>query len=151
MASASPAAARAVLSLYRAYRASKETADDLSSRIAERDEGPVSMTQLPSEEVSDLIQRHSNHFPSLEAGAEELARTGKVVSEEIYPGLVRFLDKELGITVEIARSGKGRETLRRFDPERKLFFTLSELTADRAAARSSSLTRLACWTQRAAT
>jgi predicted transcriptional regulator/transcriptional regulator with XRE-family HTH domain len=131
MASASPAAARAVLSLYRAYRASKETADDLSSRIAERDEGPVSMTQLPSEEVSDLIQRHSNHFPSLEAGAEELARTGKVVSEEIYPGLVRFLDKELGITVEIARSGKGRETLRRFDPERKLL-TLSELLPTRS-------------------
>ncbi len=130
MAATSPAAARAVLSLYRAYRGAKETADDLSSRIAERDEGAVT-TQLPSEEVSDFIQQHSNHFPSLESGAEELIARGKLNTDEIYPGLVRLLDKELGISVEIARSGKGRETLRRFDPDAKVV-TLSELLPTRS-------------------
>ncbi len=131
MATSSPAAAHGVISLYRAYRAAKATADDLSSRIAEGDEGAVSPSQLPSEEVSDFIQRHSNHFPSLETGAEELAARGKLQTEEIYPGLVRHLERELGISVQIARTGKGRETLRRFDPEHKVL-TLSELLPTRS-------------------
>jgi predicted transcriptional regulator/transcriptional regulator with XRE-family HTH domain len=131
MASSSPAAARAVLSLYRAYRTTKGTADDLSARIAERDDGPVTPTQLPSEEVSDLMQRHSNYFPSLEAGAEELARAAKLPPDDIYPSLVRFLAQEVGISVEIARTGTGRATLRRFDPERNLL-TLSELLPTRS-------------------
>lgn len=44
---------------------------------------------------------------------------------------MRLLDKELGISVEIARSGKGRETLRRFDPDAKVV-TLSELLPTRS-------------------
>ena len=49
MASASPAAARAVIALYRSYRAAKGSADDLSSRIAERDDlSNVSTTAIPS-------------------------------------------------------------------------------------------------------
>ena len=132
MAAASPAAARAVISLYRAYRSAKGSADDLSSRIAERDElQTVSSTHLPSEEVSDLIQRNHNHFPALEAGAEELLARGKVSTDEIYQGLKRFLEKELGVSVHMARTEKGRETLRKYDPDKKEL-TLSELLPTRS-------------------
>src|SRR6187402_924439 len=53
MAAASPGAARAVLSLYRAYQAARASADDLSSRLTDGEEmGGVdpARTHLPSEE-----------------------------------------------------------------------------------------------------
>ncbi len=132
MASASPAAARGVIALYRAYRAAKGSADDLSSRIAERDDlTNVSTTAVPSEEVSDLIQRNQNHFPSLETGAEDLLAHGKVSTDEIYQGLKRFLEKELGVSVLIARTEIARETLRKYDPDKKEL-TLSELLPTRS-------------------
>ncbi len=130
MAAASPAAARAVISLYRAYRSAKGSADDLSSRIAERDELQTVST-IPSEEVSDLIQRNENHFPALEAGAEELLSRGKLTNDEIYQGLKRFLETDLRVSVHIDRTEKGRETLRKYEPEKKEL-TLSELLPTRS-------------------
>ncbi len=142
MASASPAAARAVIALYRAYRAATGSADDLSSRIAERDDlANVSIAEgdregrstsaVPSEEVSDLIQRNQNHFPSLEAGAEELLARGKLNTDDLYQGLKRFLEKDLGVSVQIARTEIARETLRKYDPDKKEL-TLSELLPTRS-------------------
>src|SRR6478609_5413630 len=61
MAVASPGAARAVLSLYRAYRAARSATDDLSSRLSDGEELASPNAHLPSEEVTDLVQRWSNH------------------------------------------------------------------------------------------
>ena len=62
LASHNPNVARAVVSLYQGYQAAKETmvaqlegSDDLTG---------LDRSRLPSEEVSDLIQRHLNHFPA---------------------------------------------------------------------------------------
>src|SRR3954447_12907659 len=121
MATASPVAARAVLSLYRAYQAARSSADDLSSRLTDGEEMTgVDRSHLPSEEVGDMVQRHSNHFPELEAAAEELAVRAKLTSEDLYPSLVRYVEKELGIQVQIGRWGSERGVLRRYDPERKV-------------------------------
>ena len=132
MAAASPVAARAVLSLYRAYQAARSSADDLSSRLTDGEEMTgVDRSHLPSEEVGDMVQRHSNHFPELEAAAEELAEKAKLTSDDLYPGLVRYMEQQLGIQVQIARWGSERGVLRRFDPERKLL-VLSELLPTRS-------------------
>jgi len=132
MTTSSPPAARAVLSLYRAYQASRTGADELSSRLTEGEGlGNAERSYVPSEEVSDLIQRHNNHFPELEAGAEELLRRAKLQTDDLYPGLIRHLEKEHGITVQIARTEAERGTLRRYDPDRKLL-TLSELLPTRS-------------------
>jgi predicted transcriptional regulator/transcriptional regulator with XRE-family HTH domain len=137
MAVASPTAARAVLSLYRAYQTSRAAADSLSSRLSDGDElAGVDATlpdrsHLPSEEVSDLLQRQSNHFADLETGAEELAARAKLTTDDLYPGLIRYLEKQLGIQVQIARWGSERGVLRRFDPEKKLL-VLSELLPTRS-------------------
>jgi len=132
MASASPAGARAVLSLYRAYQAARASADDLSSRLTDGEEmAGVDRSHLPSEEVSDLIQRHSNHFPEIEAAAEELARRAELTTDDLYPGLVRTMERELGVQVQIARWGSERGILRRFDPDRKVLY-LSELLPTRS-------------------
>jgi len=138
MAVASPAAARAVISLYHAYQSARATADNLSSRLTDGEElAPIdgvaqqTLSHIPSEEVSDLVQRHSNHFPELEAGAEELWARGKLQPDDLYPGLVRFLEREHGIHVQIARWGSERGVLRRFDPDKKVL-ALSELLPTRS-------------------
>jgi predicted transcriptional regulator len=132
MATASPVAARAVLSLYRAYQAARSSADDLSSRLTDGEEMTgVSRSHLPSEEVGDMIQRHSNHFPELEHAAEELAAKAQLTTDDLYAGLVRFAEKHLGLQVQIARWGSERGVLRRFDPERKVL-VLSELLPTRS-------------------
>lgn len=131
MATASPSAARAVLSLYHAYRAARANADELSSRLSDGEELAKPGSHLPSEEVTDLIQRASNHFPELEAGAEELATRAKLSPDDLYSGLVRYLDEQLGMHVHIARWGAERGVLRRFDPHRNVL-VLSELLPTRS-------------------
>jgi hypothetical protein len=131
MAVASPSAARAVLSLYRAYRAARSTTDELSSRLSDGEELASPAAHLPSEEVTDLVQRCSNHFPDLEGAAEALAAGAKLTSDELYPGLVRYMERELGIQVQVARWGSERGVLRRMDPDRKVLL-LSELLPTRS-------------------
>jgi predicted transcriptional regulator/DNA-binding XRE family transcriptional regulator len=136
LAAASPEAARAVLGLYRAYQATRATADDLSSRLRDGEalagpEGARAQSHVPSEEVSDFLQRASNHFPALEAAAEELAARAKLTADDLTSGLIRFFDRELGVSVQIAHWEALRGVLRRYDPERKTL-TLSELLPTRS-------------------
>jgi predicted transcriptional regulator/transcriptional regulator with XRE-family HTH domain len=136
MAAASPVAARAVLSLYRGYQAARATADELGSKIAGGEEmaGLDHQTRphLPSEEVSDLVQLHSNHLSELESAAEELGERANLTNEDLYPGLIRYLERHHGISVQIARRNEGtRGVLRRFDPEKKVL-ALSELLPTRS-------------------
>jgi predicted transcriptional regulator len=136
LAGASPEAARAVLGLYRAYQAVRATADDLSSRLRDGEalagtDGARGVSHVPSEEVSDYLQRHWNHFPELETAAEELAARAKLTSDDLYSGMIRYLERELGVSVQIARWDAMRGVLRRFDPERKTL-TLSELLPTRS-------------------
>jgi predicted transcriptional regulator/DNA-binding XRE family transcriptional regulator len=138
LAQQSPTTARAVLKLYRAYQGARAARDQLSSRVFEGDE-PAEPSNLPSEEVSDLIQRTNNHFPALEAAAEELWRKAKLNHDDLFAGLVRHLDKQLHVTVRIARAD--RDTLRRYDPERQLL-TLSEMLPTRS--RKAQLAHQLC-------
>lgn len=132
VATASPAAGRAVLSLYRAFQAARESAESLSSRVSEGEEATgVDRSNIPSEEVSDLLQSHMNHFPDLETGAEALWSKAKLELDELSTGLVRYLEKQLGVQVRIARGEVERGTLRRYDGARKIL-TLSELLPTRS-------------------
>jgi predicted transcriptional regulator/transcriptional regulator with XRE-family HTH domain len=136
LAAASPEAARAVLGLYRAYQAARETADDLSSRLSDGEsllgaDGAHASSHIPSEEVSDYLQRTGNHFPALETAAEELAARAKLTSDDLYAGLIRHLERQLGVSVQIAHWEQLRGVLRRFDPERKTLI-LSELLPTRS-------------------
>src|SRR5678815_658958 len=79
VAQASPQAARAVLALYRAYTGARESVESLSSKLTEGEEvAGIAVSALPSEQVSDFIQRRMNHFPELEEGAEALWRSAKL-------------------------------------------------------------------------
>lgn len=125
LASSSPTAARAVLSLYQAYRAAREASDTLAATLSDGDLDGVDSSHLPTEEVSDLVQRHMNHFPELEAGSEALWREARLDPDYLYTSLVRFLG-QLGVAVRIVHTADARGAMRRYDPEAKVLH-LSEL------------------------
>src|SRR5215467_10325124 len=136
LATASPEAARAVLGLYRAYQATRATADDLSSRLRDGEalsgpDGARASSPVPSEEVSDYLQRAGNYFPELEAGAEDLAARARLTGDDLYAGLIRHVDQHIGVSVQIGHWEGMRGVLRRHDPDRKTL-TLSELLPTRS-------------------
>jgi len=117
---ASPAIARSVVTLYRAFRSARESADSLASQVYDTQQVPqTTRSQLPSEEVSDFIQSHRNHFPELEEVAAELWREAALESDELYHGLVRHVNHTLGMQLEVTRLGGPGGALRHFDPERR--------------------------------
>ncbi|HEX7837672.1 MAG TPA: short-chain fatty acyl-CoA regulator family protein [Kofleriaceae bacterium] len=135
LATASPEAARAVLGLYRAYQATRATADELSSQLRDGEALPGAdgraSSHVPSEEVSDYLQRTGNHFPEIELAAEELAARARLTGDDLYAGLIRYLGQHHAISVQIARWDVMHGVLRRYDPERKVL-TLSELLPTRS-------------------
>ncbi len=122
---ASPTAARAVVSLYQAYRAAREAADTLTAKLSDGDLAGVDSSHLPTEEVSDLIQRHMNWFPELEEGAEALWREARLDRDYLYTTLVKHL-RALGVEVRIARPAELGSAVRRYDPGSKVLL-LSEV------------------------
>jgi hypothetical protein len=126
-----PQVARAVLALYSSLKTQREASDALASRLDGEEGSGVDRSQLPSEEVNDLVQKHMNHHPELEEAAEELWKKARFDAEELYPGLLRYLEKQHGIHVRIARGEAERGILRRFDADKKVL-TLSELLPTRS-------------------
>ncbi|HET7826359.1 MAG TPA: short-chain fatty acyl-CoA regulator family protein, partial [Anaeromyxobacter sp.] len=110
--------ARAILTLYQAYRATREASDSLAASLSAGDPEGVDSTHLPTEEVSDLIQRHRNFFPELEEGAEALWRDARLDREYLYTSLVRYL-RALGVEVRIVRTAEMHGAVRRYDPDAK--------------------------------
>src|SRR5690606_5786535 len=98
VAAASPGISRAVIALYQAYRRALTSAAELGGRIA-GDDGPIAVDELrdPADEVRDFLQARSNHFPALEAAAEEVHARARLSADELYSGLKAWLEQTLGI------------------------------------------------------
>src|SRR3954463_7634871 len=114
-ASGAPHLARAVLTLYQAYRGHR--ADTQPADAESDDTVPVGM---PTEEVADFIQSRGNHFKDLETAAEALRSAaslgdGQVGGDDPMPALVEHLSARYAIDVEIRPAGE--PWLRRYDPK----------------------------------
>jgi hypothetical protein len=131
--STSPLVAREVLRLYRAYKDAREGAETLASRLAAAgDENPgTDLLRSPSEDVNDLIQRHDNHFETIEVAAERLWRDARLDTDDLQRGIAHHLSRRHGVEVSIVRSGEARGTLRRYDAARRVLY-LSELLPTRS-------------------
>ncbi len=115
----SPIVARALLDLYHAYQGARSSAGILSERLSEGQElKGVEISRLPSEEVSDFIQRHMNYFPDLEEGAEKLWREAGLEGKDLFQALAQYLEQVRGVRVRIEKIGAMRGAIRRFDPAR---------------------------------
>jgi predicted transcriptional regulator/transcriptional regulator with XRE-family HTH domain len=127
---AAPTAARAVMKMYRALRASREQLTAIAAHAANVDDVEVTAPRAltPSEDVSDFLQKHDNHFPEVEALAEKLWTDGELTFELLYARMVAYLKNELGVTVSIVDE---QSPLRRYDAARHEL-RLSELLPPRS-------------------
>ena len=120
LAATHPELARAVLRLYHGYRGTRESMQALAARLEGDDRAPLGPARLPSEEVSDFFQKHLNHFPELEEGAERLARDARLDRVDLFQGLAAHLDKRHHVTLEVREVGMMRGAVRRYDAARRV-------------------------------
>jgi predicted transcriptional regulator/transcriptional regulator with XRE-family HTH domain len=107
LAASSPNAARAVLTLYRAWRVAREDANGIALPSGRR-------ILLPNEEVRDFFDDHANHFPILETAAESLAgELAPGAPAEMNHALAERLRTVHGVRVTVQPLDMA---LRRYDP-----------------------------------
>lgn len=113
----SPAAARAVIALFHAYKSSIQSMRDLASQLYDgRAFHGLDPAHLPSEEASDVIQENLNYFPELEAAAEEIVQRASLDRADMYRSLVSYLRARHRVEVRLAPVSRDRGFIRRYDP-----------------------------------
>lgn len=122
MLSTSPDIARALVELYRTYRKSREDAQTMAAKLSDGEKlFGLESSRVPSEEVSDAIQRHLNHYPELEEAATALRAEARLdeARGDSFPGLVRYVEERHGVSVDIAPADVLEGAVRRFVPSRR--------------------------------
>ena len=109
LAASAPAAARAMLALYRAWRVAQEDASGIALPTGRR-------LRLPTEEVRDFFQDRGNHFAALETLAETIAAQCDATSAGLDRAIAERLCRIHGVRVRIGPL----DTLRRFDPDSRI-------------------------------
>jgi hypothetical protein len=110
-----PNAARAVLSLYRAWRVAREDASGIALPTGRR-------ILLPNEEARDAFHERANHFPDLEAASARILAQINVTPAELNHALAERLRHHHQVSVRVAPI---EDALRRYDPETRVL-TMSE-------------------------
>jgi predicted transcriptional regulator/transcriptional regulator with XRE-family HTH domain len=110
-----PGAARAVLTLYRAWRVASEDASGIALPSGRR-------ILLPTEEARDAFHERANHFPELEAAAERIGVALAASPAEMNHAVAESLRRRHGVSVRVAAM---ENALRRYDPVMRSL-TLSE-------------------------
>ena len=123
LASGQPELGRAVVRLYQAWRNGQETTAQLAARLSDSQDVEAP-SRLPSEEVTDFIQHHHNHFPALEEAAERIWKDGAFEIRSLEYRLRQFLQGELGVRVQVV-NGDDLGAVRRYDPDTRTL-SLSE-------------------------
>ncbi len=116
LSAAAPAAARAVLALYRAWRVAREDAGGIALPSGRR-------LLLPTEETRDFFNDRMNYFPALEAAAEALGGELGASPAEMNHAVAERLRRVHGIAVSV---GPLAGALRRYDPAARTLM-LSEM------------------------
>jgi predicted transcriptional regulator/transcriptional regulator with XRE-family HTH domain len=128
----SPQLARAVITLYQAYRTTRDSAESLAGNLGHSMVTPteVDRSNLPSEEVSDLIQRHQNYFPDIEGAAEMLWKIARLEPHDLYKTLAGYLDSVHGVRVRVEKDAQMGGAVRRYRPKEHVL-ELSEILPPR--------------------
>jgi len=127
----SPDVARAVVRLHQAYTHTRTSTEALAQRVLDSQDAldTVERSRLSSEQVSDLLERRGNYFAELESAAEQLWREAGLREDDLYAGLVRFIERAYRVTVKIVPAQSSGGAVRRYDPTRRELL-LSEVLHD---------------------
>ena len=127
---ASPSAAHAVVTLYRAYRESVTDNAAMAEQLERRGEAMQPDTlRFPIEEVRDFFHDSSNHFPELENAAETLWRDAGFALDDLYLGLREHLKSAHDITVKVMPIDALPDTNWRLDRHSRRLFLSEVLSA----------------------
>ncbi|MCB1498062.1 MAG: DUF2083 domain-containing protein [Bauldia sp.] len=107
-----PAVGRAVIDLYEAYRRHLPADATTSAGLDASEASPAS---IPSEEVTEFIQKRLNYFPDLEEAAEKLWREKDLAVHSLQQGLTAVLRERYATEVEIRASDAMKGRSRRYD------------------------------------
>jgi predicted transcriptional regulator/transcriptional regulator with XRE-family HTH domain len=107
-----PAVGRAVLDVYEAYRRHLPADEQTSAGDDAADGGQVT---IPSEEVTEFIQRRLNHFPEVETAAERLWSDNGLAVHSLQQGLTTLLRERHAVDVEIRHADQMKGRSRRYD------------------------------------
>jgi predicted transcriptional regulator/DNA-binding XRE family transcriptional regulator len=111
--------ARALVELYRAYRRSRDDAQTMAARLSDEEKlFGLEASRVPSEEVSDAIQRHRNHYPELEEAAQALREEARLdgARGDPFNRLVRHVEERHGLHVDVVTSDALEGAVRRYVP-----------------------------------
>jgi hypothetical protein len=106
-----PAFGRAVLDLYNAYKSGAPRAASAGDEAAD----PSSLA-IPSEEVTEFLQKRMNHFPDLEEAAEQLWVENGFAIQTLQRDLVQLLATRYAVDVDIVPTDLMAGALRRYNP-----------------------------------
>jgi predicted transcriptional regulator/transcriptional regulator with XRE-family HTH domain len=114
----SPALARALLTLYQATRGTQSQSRAPAGTADSKADGEFIElpSGMPSEEVSDFIDRHGNYFHVLELAAEKLWAEHNLSLNNLYQGLVAVLATQFAVDVTVLPIETMENTLREYRP-----------------------------------
>ncbi|HRK23924.1 MAG TPA: short-chain fatty acyl-CoA regulator family protein [Beijerinckiaceae bacterium] len=107
-----PSVGKALVALYHAYQRGGAAAANRSDDM----DGESPGSALPSEEVTDFLQRRMNHFPELEECAETLWVENGLALFTLQQDLVKVLNQRFAVDVEIAPAATLPGLLRSYNP-----------------------------------
>jgi predicted transcriptional regulator/DNA-binding Xre family transcriptional regulator len=113
-----PSIARAIHDLHQRYVDARTELETLGGQVLDQQSelGVSDRVRLASEQVSDLIERNLNYFPSLEERAERVWADAQLMGQDLFGQLVRYLEREHRVRVSIRTVEEMDRAVRRFDP-----------------------------------
>lgn len=107
-----PSVGKALVALYHAYR----RGGAIASPNADAMEADSVTAGLPSEEVTEFLQRRLNHIAELETAAETLWQENGLNQQTLQNDLVRVLSQRFAVDVEIVPAASIPGLLRHYNP-----------------------------------
>ena len=116
LAAVAPGIAEAMTTLYGAYRQARQELESIADAAGSPD--LARLRPSSSEAARDFFQVALNHFPELEAAAEDLRQRAGLEPAALYASLARYLETTHRLKVQLMPQAIMGAMVRRHDPHR---------------------------------